>query len=92
MKIAHRLSTIRRAEQILVVEEGRIVERGSHDLLYAMQGRYWELYTRQHGIDANLFLSPGEGDAVPEAAAAGGVAVRGAAPPTAASLLSGGIA
>ena len=60
--IAHRLSTIRRAEQILVVEAGRIVERGTHDSLYAAQGRYYDLYTRQHGIDANLFLAPGEGD------------------------------
>lgn len=64
--IAHRLSTIRRADQILVVEAGRIVERGTHDELYAAQGRYWELYTRQHGLQANLFLAPGEGDAVPD--------------------------
>jgi ABC-type transport system involved in cytochrome bd biosynthesis fused ATPase/permease subunit len=59
--IAHRLSTIRRADQILVVEEGRIVERGTHESLYAAGGRYYDLYTRQHGIDANLFLAPGEG-------------------------------
>jgi subfamily B ATP-binding cassette protein MsbA len=58
--IAHRLSTIRRADQILVVEAGRIVERGTHDSLYAAQGRYWDLYTRQHGIEANLFVAPGE--------------------------------
>src|SRR5262249_2242876 len=64
--IAHRLSTIRRADQILVVEDGRIVERGDHVALYDMRGRYWDLYTRQHGVDANLFLAPGEGDAVPE--------------------------
>jgi len=57
--IAHRLSTIRRADQILVVEEGRIVERGAHESLYAAQGRYHDLYTRQHGMDANLFLAPG---------------------------------
>ncbi len=62
--IAHRLSTIRRADQILVVEEGRIVERGSHHALFAMGGRYYDLYTRQHGLEANLFLAPGEGDAV----------------------------
>ena len=88
--IAHRLSTIRRAEQILVVEQGRIVERGTHDSLYALGGRYYDLYTRQHGVDANLFLAPGEGDKVPESEAparAGGVAA-----PTAASLLRGGIA
>jgi subfamily B ATP-binding cassette protein MsbA len=59
--IAHRLSTIRRADQILVVEAGRIVERGRHESLYAMHGRYYDLYTRQHGVQTNLFLSPGEG-------------------------------
>ena len=63
--IAHRLSTIRRAEQILVVEGGRIVERGNHEQLFAMGGRYFDLYTRQHGLEANLFLAPGEGDAIP---------------------------
>ncbi len=62
--IAHRLSTIRRADQILVVEGGRIVERGAHESLYALQGRYFDLYTKQHGLEANLFLAPGEGDAV----------------------------
>src|SRR5438105_336741 len=64
--IAHRLSTIRRADQILVVEQGRIVERGTHDELYALQGRYFELYNKQHGLESNLFLAPGEGDTVPE--------------------------
>ena len=62
--IAHRLSTIRRADQILVVEEGRIVERGNHAELFALRGRYFDLYTRQHGLEANLFLAPGEGDAI----------------------------
>jgi len=57
--IAHRLSTIRRADQILVVEGGRIVERGDHAQLYAARGRYWDLYTRQHGLESNLFLAPG---------------------------------
>src|SRR5439155_15743537 len=66
--IAHRLSTIRRADQILVVEAGRIVERGMHDSLYAAHGRYYDLYTRQHGLEANLFLAPGEGDKLPEPA------------------------
>ena len=61
--IAHRLSTIRRADQILVVEGGRIIERGTHATLYAEKGRYYDLYTKQHGVDANLFLAPGEGDA-----------------------------
>ena len=62
--IAHRLSTIRRADQILVVEQGRIVERGSHAELYALNGRYRDLYDRQHGLEANLFLAPGEGDKI----------------------------
>ena len=62
--IAHRLSTIRRADQILVMEQGRIVERGTHAQLYAARGRYYDLYTRQHGVEENLFLAPGEGDAV----------------------------
>ena len=60
--IAHRLSTIRRADQILVVEDGRIVERGTHANLLAREGRYYDLYTRQHGLEENLFLAPGEGD------------------------------
>jgi len=59
--IAHRLSTIRRADQILVVEEGRILERGTHEQLYAAKGRYFELYTKQHGLQTDLFLAPGEG-------------------------------
>jgi ABC-type multidrug transport system fused ATPase/permease subunit len=69
--IAHRLSTIRRADQILVVEQGSIVERGTHGELYRMQGRYYDLYTRQHGLEANLFLAPGEGDKEPELTAKG---------------------
>jgi subfamily B ATP-binding cassette protein MsbA len=62
--IAHRLSTIRRADQILVMEQGRIVERGTHERLYALRGRYYDLYTKQHGVESNLFLAPGEGDVV----------------------------
>ncbi len=62
--IAHRLSTIRRADQIMVMEQGHIVERGTHAQLYAARGRYYDLYTRQHGVEENLFLAPGEGDAV----------------------------
>ena len=62
--IAHRLSTIRRADQILVVEGGKIVERGTHASLYALGGRYRELYDKQHGLEANLFLAAGEGDVV----------------------------
>jgi len=60
--IAHRLSTIRRADQILVVEQGRIIERGRHEELYALRGRYFELYTKQQGLQSDLFLAPGEGD------------------------------
>jgi subfamily B ATP-binding cassette protein MsbA len=89
--IAHRLSTIRRADQILVVEEGRIVERGTHESLYAQHGRYYDLYTRQHGLDANLFLAPGEGAAEPpaEEKPEGNGGAKG---PSAASLLRDGIA
>jgi len=65
--IAHRLSTIRRADQILVVEGGLIIERGNHATLFALGGRYYDLYMRQHGLESNLFLAPGEGDKVDEA-------------------------
>jgi len=64
--IAHRLSTIRRAHQILVIEDGRIVERGTHGELYAAGGRYREMYDRQHAVQTDLFLAPGEGDVTPE--------------------------
>jgi ABC-type multidrug transport system fused ATPase/permease subunit len=75
--IAHRLSTIRRADQILVIEAGQIVERGTHPELYALHGRYWDMYTRQHELDENLFLAPGEGDAVPETDVASGPSREG---------------
>jgi ABC-type multidrug transport system fused ATPase/permease subunit len=61
--IAHRLSTIRSAGQILVLESGRIVERGTHDTLLSKRGRYFELYTRQAGFESNRFINPGETDA-----------------------------
>ncbi|HSB35905.1 MAG TPA: ABC transporter ATP-binding protein [Thermoanaerobaculia bacterium] len=63
--IAHRLSTIRRADQILVIEDGLVVERGTHEELFAKGGRYFEMYTKQHGLEQNLFLAPGEGDEKP---------------------------
>ena len=69
--IAHRLSTIRRADQILVVDEGRIAERGRHEELLEFEGRYYELYTKQQGVETNLFLAPGEGDVTPVAAEEG---------------------
>ena len=63
--IAHRLSTIRSADQILVLEEGRIVERGTHDELLAMEGRYRQLYDRQYRLELDRFINPGE-DFTPE--------------------------
>jgi ABC-type multidrug transport system fused ATPase/permease subunit len=78
--IAHRLSTIRRADQILVVEAGAIVERGTHASLYATGGRYYEMYTRQHGVESNLFLAPGEGDRVPASEEEGPAAPRATNP------------
>ena len=58
--IAHRLSTIRSADQILVLEQGEILERGTHSELLAIGGRYFDLYTRQAGLEANRFINPGE--------------------------------
>ena len=55
--IAHRLSTIGRADQILVIEQGRVVERGTHEQLFAPRGRYHDLYTKQHGVETNLLPS-----------------------------------
>ena len=64
--IAHRLSTIRSADQILVLEEGVIVERGNHRELLARSGRYFDLYMRQAGLEANRFINPGEKEPEPD--------------------------
>ena len=77
--IAHRLSTIRRADQILVVEGGLIVERGTHAELYDFGGRYRELYDKQHGLEQNLFLAPGEGGESEEASRGGNGSARNGA-------------
>lgn len=58
--IAHRLSTIRSADQILVVESGEILERGRHEELIALDGRYKQLYDKQYRFEQNLFVNPGE--------------------------------
>ncbi len=58
--IAHRLSTIQSADQILVVEDGQIAERGTHDELLVRDGRYRELYDKQYRLERNRFINPGE--------------------------------
>jgi subfamily B ATP-binding cassette protein MsbA len=87
--IAHRLSTIRRADQILVVEGGRIIERGTHESLYELGGRYYDLYTRQHGIESNLFLAPGEGDTSAEDTSGNGAGRSASGEPDPVRLLRG---
>ena len=63
--IAHRLSTIRSADQILVLEQGEIVERGTHDELLVRGGRYRQLYDKQYRFEKDRFINPGE-DFTPE--------------------------
>ena len=63
--IAHRLSTIRSADQILVLEAGQIVERGTHAQLLALNGRYRQLYDKQYRFESDRFINPGE-DFTPE--------------------------
>jgi len=63
--IAHRLSTIRSADQILVLEGGRIVERGTHTQLMEANGRYRDLHDRQYAWESDRFVNPGE-DFTPE--------------------------
>ena len=64
--IAHRLSTIRSADQILVLEEGAIVERGTHSELLARDGRYRQLHDKQYRLETDQFINPGEDYAVEE--------------------------
>jgi subfamily B ATP-binding cassette protein MsbA len=63
--IAHRLSTIQSADQILVLEHGEIVERGTHTELLGLHGRYRQLYDKQYRFEADRFINPGE-DFTPE--------------------------
>ena len=69
--IAHRLSTIQSADQILVLEGGEIVERGTHDELLAANGRYRQLYDKQYRFEKDRFINPGE-DFTPEPTAVAG--------------------
>jgi subfamily B ATP-binding cassette protein MsbA len=77
--IAHRLSTIRSADQILVLEGGQIVERGTHEELLAANGRYRQLYDKQYNFERDRFINPGE-DFTPEPER--GMAATPLTPPT----------
>ncbi len=58
--IAHRLSTIRSADQILVLDDGEIVERGTHHQLMELRGRYRTLHDTQYALESDRFINPGE--------------------------------
>ena len=74
--IAHRLSTIVSADQILVLEHGEVVERGTHKELLVANGRYRQLYDKQYLLERDQFINPGE-DFTPEPAAAAPMANGG---------------
>ena len=67
---------------------GNLLEQGTHEELYAHGGRYFDLYTKQHGLEKNLFLAPGEGDAMEESAAA---QARGTRIPNSVDILRGNV-
>src|SRR2546426_4586286 len=79
--IAHRLSTIRSADQILVLEGGEIIERGTHEELLSAGGRYRQLYDKQYRFERNQFINPGE-DFTPDLPKATGAVPDSAAMPT----------
>jgi ATP-binding cassette subfamily B protein len=74
--IAHRLSTIRNADLVLVLDQGHIIERGTHNELLARKGFYYDLYMSQFRREEQLGFESGDG--------------RGARPPTGAGQLAGG--
>jgi subfamily B ATP-binding cassette protein MsbA len=78
--IAHRLSTIESADQILVMVEGRIIERGTHRELLAVNGRYRQLYDKQYHIEHDQFINPGEDFLPVPDNAAGPIRVPGPTP------------